>query len=107
VEEQGDNSAGTESLWLIDHCCRVCFGRLFERTDEREIVIVRCTSCGTEVHDDHQNLCCCGVKAADGVTPAFRCIRHKPVPELPAEVICESLIPDDLFERGFNNGKTT
>jgi hypothetical protein len=77
-------------LWAVtDHCCRVCFGRLLERTDDSGAKIVRCADCWLTVDGGPRKLCCCGIKLRTGRNAGYRCVKHKPTPELPAEVVVE------------------
>jgi hypothetical protein len=74
---------------FTDHCCRVCFGRLLEHVDDQGTKIVRCAGCGTTVQDSRRKLCCCGMKLRTGRNAGYRCVKHKPTPEMPAEIVVE------------------
>lgn len=76
---------------LTDHVCRVCFGRVLERTQTTAagtIHIVRCANCGTELRQvPVKALCCCGLKTSAGKDAGLRCRRNEaPSPEQPAEL---------------------
>ena len=72
---------------LTDHVCRVCFGRVLERWEQR-VHIVRCANCGTEQQAvPVSTLCCCGLKTRSGHDAGLRCQRNEnPTPEQPAEL---------------------
>lgn len=73
---------------LTEHVCRVCFGRVLERTNGAGQRVVRCANCGTELVDSAvKALCCCGLKTSHGKDAGMRCRRNDhPTPEQPAEL---------------------
>lgn len=81
--------ADLEHLYAVrEHACRICFGRILTRVDERGNQTQRCSECGTEVVGKVQALCCCGVKLKNGKDAGLRCRPNPEVsPEVPAEII--------------------
>lgn len=79
---------------LIDHCCRLCGGRLLQRSGEGGPVQVRCAECAALAecapHErlPYAALCFCGVRLASGADAGLRCRRaEKRSPERPQEVV--------------------
>lgn len=78
---------------LLDHCCRVCGGRLLQR-GAGESVQIRCAECGAiaEVaagqRQPYTALCFCGQRLANGADAGLRCKRsdHRS-PERPQELV--------------------
>ena len=71
---------------LTDHVCRICFGRVLERTDGRQH-FARCSHCGAEARGTHLALCACGTKIG-GRDAGLRCAPNPDrSPDDPAEYI--------------------
>lgn len=75
---------------LLDHVCRVCYGRLVAEisVEGKRTGKVRCSDCGLEESGDYRALCCCGLKLRNGKDAGFRCVLNLDItPEMPAEII--------------------
>lgn len=82
---------------LLDHICRVCYGRLIAEVngDGKRKGTVRCSDCGLEEQGDHRALCCCGVKLRNGKNAGFRCLPNPDIsPEMPSEIIVRHVADD-------------
>lgn len=67
---------------LTQHCCATCLGRVVERSG-----IYRCATCGREAREV-RDVCCCGLKRADGQSLGFRCeVNPDKSPRMPAEIV--------------------
>lgn len=72
---------------ILDHVCRVCLGRLLERSEDGKR-IVRCAECGLEAEGVHRDLCACGVRQRGGKDAGMRCGRNPGIsPERPQEIV--------------------
>lgn len=77
-----------EQWEVLDHVCRLCFGRLLRRIDTDGKPIIRCADCGTRVSGRVENLCMCGAKLSNGRLAGLSCQRNsKPSIEQPAEIV--------------------
>lgn len=73
---------------LVDHVCRICFGRLLERDG-----VVKCSNCGAELRGHVRDLCCCGLKLKTGKNAGIKCVRNKNIsPEFPGEIVAEQVV---------------
>lgn len=80
---------------LLDHCCRVCGGRLLAAPDPATGGhLVRCAECSQRGTIDvkgprfYEFMCWCGIKLANGKDAGLRCRRvEAPTPERPQEVV--------------------
>lgn len=79
---------------LVDHCCRVCGGRLLQRRLDSGCVQVRCAECAAlaevapTARSPYAALCFCGVTLASGADAGLRCQRSQArSPERPQEVV--------------------
>lgn len=81
---------------LAPHICRVCFGRVVQRTTFDRRKVYRCSNCETEAEGPGaQVLCCCGIKLRNGRDAGVRCIENpRRTPENPARVVAEQLSPE-------------
>lgn len=89
---------------LLDHCCRICGGRLLQGEAAGREALIRCAECGTSETTGkprpYEVLCCCGVKLASGADAGLRCRRAvKPTPEKPHEVVVKREEPDSAAPR--------
>lgn len=77
------------SWTLTVHACRVCLGRVVQRTGIGGRRIYRCTNCGTQLEAKAvSSLCCCGMKLRSGRDAGVRCLENpNPTPECPNEII--------------------
>jgi hypothetical protein len=73
-----------DSGWkVLDHVCRLCYGRLLERDG-----VIRCAECDFEVTGPVQALCTCGAKLKNGRNAGLRCqVNPTPTLEQPARVV--------------------
>ena len=81
----------TQEQWiLIDHLCRVCWGRVLTRTDDNGQRWYKCSNCEETIAGAAPKcLCACGMtigrKARD---MGIRCVRNPRVsPEVPGAVV--------------------
>ena len=76
-----------EKWSVLDHACRICFGRLLLR-QENGIPIVKCVECGETLKGSHLGLCCCGVTLHSGANAGLRCVPNdRKTPEQPQEIV--------------------
>jgi hypothetical protein len=77
-----------EQWEILDHICRVCFGRLLRRRASDNKTIVRCADCDAEAIGHVEALCVCGAKLVRGRLSGLRCrINPQPTPEQPSRVV--------------------
>lgn len=87
---------------LVDHICRVCFGRVLEGPAgagwEAGAHRYRCSNCALEAIARHATcICCCGEKIKGHGRNAerdagVRCTRNPdPTPEFPSEIVAGQL----------------
>lgn len=55
-----------ERWGLLDHVCRLCYGRLLVRHDVQGQQVIRCAECETEVIGQMEDLCACGARTPNG-----------------------------------------
>jgi hypothetical protein len=86
---------------LVDHACRICGGRILQRTLPTGEQQVRCAECGQTVdvaptaRTPYVSLCWCGVTFATGADAGLRCQRaDQPTPERPTEVVVRRIPPE-------------
>lgn len=81
---------------VLDHCCRVCGGRLLAAETDLGSTLVRCSECTAQAETQakaerlraYLPLCFCGVRLASGADAQLRCRRvASPTPERPQEVV--------------------
>jgi len=73
---------------VLDHVCRVCYGRLLRTKADDGTVLVRCAECETEVTGRVENLCACGAKLRNGKLAGLQCrVNAAPTTEQPARVV--------------------
>ena len=79
---------GSAILWeIIDHACVHCMGRLLQRIDASDMVVVRCAECGETETQSHERLCWCSVEVR-GKRDVFECFLNLEVtPEVPQEIL--------------------
>ena len=74
------------SVWaewkIVDHVCRVCFGRLLVSETQ-----TRCADCGA-VGDKILDVCACGAMLMTKVNAGLRCVTNPSVSiECPSEIV--------------------
>jgi hypothetical protein len=74
---------------VINHCCRVCFGRLVRGNAVDGHWVYACTNCGaTAIGREPASLCACGMKTRQGKDMGIRCVVNPdPTPEVPNIII--------------------
>ena len=99
-QEQEQSVLNGPPRWvLVDHVCRVCFGRVLQlSTFDRRHKVYRCSSCETELQGDGvQVLCACGIKVRGNRDAGIRCIKNpRRTPENPAQVVAEQISPQTV-----------
>jgi len=78
------------SYQLTEHCCRRCAGRALRRLTPTGAVY-RCADCGFEGEGPATDagaavICWCGALPA-GLKTKIVCVRQKPTPESPCEIV--------------------
>lgn len=89
---------GPPRWMLVNHICRICFGRVLQlSTFDRRRKVYRCSNCETEeAGEGPQVLCCCGIKLRGGRDAGIRCIKNpRRTPENPAHVVAEQINPQN------------
>lgn len=78
---------------MTPHVCRVCFGRVLVRHSTGNLVVHKCSSCGTEVETEHvSGLCACGIRLRNKRDAGIRCmINDRRTPENPAQIIAQQI----------------
>lgn len=56
----------SKSWELIDHMCRLCYGRLLRRNDGQGRQVIHCAECDAEVSGQVEHLCVCGARTPNG-----------------------------------------
>jgi hypothetical protein len=86
--EPAITAADPTATWMLtDHCCRVCLGRVLERSDVGGRRIARCADCGTEAVGSHHAVCACGADLGMAKL-RLRCERQAaPTSEYPSEIV--------------------
>lgn len=79
---------------LTAHVCRVCFGRVLRRSEERGERLYRCSNCGLQrAGADARAICACGIKLRTGADAGIRCVENsQPTPECPALIVAEQRV---------------
>ena len=79
---------------LTEHCCRICFGRVLQRTTFDKRLIHKCSNCGVTVEGEVHAICTCGMKLRNGKDAGIRCVKndHRR-PEHPSEVVALQVQP--------------
>jgi hypothetical protein len=86
--EPAITAADPTATWMLsDHCCRLCFGRVLDRTDAEGRHVVRCADCGAAAEGAHDALCACGIDTG-AAKVRLQCRRQvAPTSEYPSEIV--------------------
>ena len=74
---------------ILDHVCRLGYGRLLGGTNAQGQAVVRCAECATEVAGTKPAaLCACGAKLRNGRLAGLQCVPNPcPSIEQPAQIV--------------------
>lgn len=95
-------SAERAERWsVVDHLCRICFGRLMIRRAESGKLVVKCAECDAAIEGSHLDICCCGVTLQSGANAGLRCMKNEArTPEQPQAIIVRHVPQEEGAKKG-------